>query len=379
MRNPRRFGNALPTDGYVRSLRGNFFPNAFPSQQGTIMVPMTWNNGNAQYEYWTTPEPVPDSLSQREREQLLKLPKISVRVREWVAEQIRGKTGESAVAVTLTRYLRENFTYELGAPDLNRLNPIEDFLFEQRNGHCERFASALAVALRIAGIPARVAVGYFPTRKNPFADFFNVSARDGHAWTEAFIEGKGWIILDATPYLAQNQVRGPSFVMSLFDWIEYVWYSKIVNYSRTDQTDILSGTLGIIQEIVTTCLQRPWIPGFLLLIAICAWIRRLPTNLFSFGRPGHRHPTDPEQQIREVQHFYHEMATLLARSGIARKPSQTPLEFLHELETQKIPCISEIQGITRIFCTVKYGKAELTEGLRLETRRMLETISHGNT
>jgi transglutaminase-like putative cysteine protease len=377
IRNPRRFGNALPTDGHVRSLHGNFFPHAILTQQGNVAVPMTWNNGNAHYEYWTTPGPVPDVLTKRERKQLLELPEISRRVHEMVAERVRGKTGDSAIAVGLARYLRENFTYQLGAPDLNRKEPIEDFLFEQKTGHCERFASALAVMLRMAGIPARVVVGYFPTRKNPFADFYNVSVRDGHAWTEAYIEGKGWVLLDATPYLAENRARTPSFVMSVFDWIEYVWYSKIVNYSRTDQKDVASGVFDVARMIYSVCMTRPWIPAMLVVVFVGFGFFRSSGRSRMLQRiRKDRTANETERQTREVRHFYDEMMKLLARSGMVRKPSQTPFEFLHALENENIPCITEIRGITQIFCAVKYGNSNLTQTLRSDVRSMLETITN---
>src|SRR5690606_12480839 len=74
------------------------------------------------------------------------------------------------------------------------------FLFETKRGHCEYFASALAVMLRTQGIAARVATGFSLGEANPITGFYEVRALDGHAWVEAYIPDAGWLMLEPTPF-----------------------------------------------------------------------------------------------------------------------------------------------------------------------------------
>ena len=120
--------------------------------------------------------------------------------------------------------------------------PVDDFIFNGKKGHCERFASAMALLLRMAGVPSRVVIGYCPSEMNQFANFYNVKAKHGHAWAEAYISGSGWMRFDATPVGDGGTVitMKSNFSLSLMDWFEYVWYSKIVGFSIQDQKSILT-------------------------------------------------------------------------------------------------------------------------------------------
>lgn len=97
------------------------------------------------------------------------------------------------------------FVYSTEVPELRGDDALRDFLFETQVGYCEYYATAMAVMLRAADIPARVAVGFLPGRVTTPAPeegepaTFTVSTSDAHAWVEVFFEGYGWVQMDPTP------------------------------------------------------------------------------------------------------------------------------------------------------------------------------------
>ena len=97
----------------------------------------------------------------------------------------------------LSDYFSKGFTYSTGVT-LSEKAPIRDFLFHTRRGHCEIYATAGALLLRSAGVPARVAVGFLGGEKNPFQNYYIVRFKNAHAWVEAWV-GRRWQVVDLTP------------------------------------------------------------------------------------------------------------------------------------------------------------------------------------
>jgi hypothetical protein len=141
-------------------------------------------------------------------------------------------------------YLRSNaFTYSLKGLPVSK-NPLEDFLFETKSGNCEFFASALAIMLRINGIPARLVGGYRGGYYNDVGQYYIVPQKYAHAWVEAYVKPKGWIRLDPTPAaldsFASLASGGNLLKFSiLMDTLNYYWYVLVINYNLEKQFSIL--------------------------------------------------------------------------------------------------------------------------------------------
>ena len=112
-------------------------------------------------------------------------------------------------------YLRRNFRYTLKLTGTPGRDPLAHFLFETRAGHCEYFASAMAVMLRAIGIPSREVNGFLPGEYNDLGGDYIVRASDAHSWVEAYFPGSGWITFDPTP-------PAPDSGYGLFDRDEHV-------------------------------------------------------------------------------------------------------------------------------------------------------------
>jgi protein-glutamine gamma-glutamyltransferase len=115
-------------------------------------------------------------------------------------------------------------------------NPLETFLFETKRGNCEYFASALAVMLRIAGIPSRLVGGYKGGYYNRVGKYYLIPQNNAHVWVEAYTKSAGWSRLDPTPARAEGATAlgtdSPFLKLRVFmDTANYYWYVFVINYN----------------------------------------------------------------------------------------------------------------------------------------------------
>ncbi len=123
------------------------------------------------------------------------------RIRQLAAEVAKGAPSQLDAAIALERHLRTQYQYDLGSVfNSQNATPLSEFLFESKRGHCEYFASALAVMLRTQDIPSRLVTGFSATNRNPLTGYYDIYALDGHAWVEALVDDQGWVILEPTAY-----------------------------------------------------------------------------------------------------------------------------------------------------------------------------------
>ena len=98
------------------------------------------------------------------------------------------------------RYLADGFTYSEAPPAASRT--LDGFLFESKQGFCQHYSGAMALLLRLAGIPARVATGFAPGSYDKKNKEYVVRDLDAHSWVEAFFPHIGWVTFDPTPAAA---------------------------------------------------------------------------------------------------------------------------------------------------------------------------------
>src|SRR5829696_8993791 len=276
-------------------------------------------------------------------------------------------------------------------------DPLSDFLFNVRAGHCEYFATAMAVMLRTLGVPARVVNGFQTGEYNAAADAFVVRQADAHSWVEVyFAEGDAWVAFDPTPAGGRpagtsgtglaGQLRRYADALELF-WIQHVVAydrqgqralartisSQINSYTRaaSDSADGLgalfavwfggkgggvSGALGYVTSPFALA------PASLLLAGVgLLWLRRKG----HFGRGPQR---GDEGAARAVVEFYERLTAALAARGLTRRADQTPLEFAEAVGG------SEVLAVTRAYNRVRYGAHDLTRAEAAEVERHLRRM-----
>lgn len=129
-------------------------------------------------------------------------PRARALAQSWIVDDPSGAT----IIARAMDYLRSQpFFYTLTPPALGA-QPVDEFLFETREGFCEHYASAMTVLLRAAGLPARVVMGYQGGELNGFGGYYIVRQSDAHAWTEVWLEDEGWVRVDAVAAVAPERV-----------------------------------------------------------------------------------------------------------------------------------------------------------------------------
>ncbi len=207
-----------------------------------INLPVGYHGGlmygvNSFFEDETAPvRTTPRQLTLREREELLQLPEIDPRIPRLAREMTRGGLNEMDRARMLEHRLRSDYGYTLELLPSAVPDPLANFLFERKKGHCEYFASAMAVMLRSLGIPARVVTGFQSGIYNPMTRLQVVRASDAHSWVEAWIPGNGWTTFDPTPADPSAAAAGLSARLALFfDAAEQFWQDWVVSYDLDRQ------------------------------------------------------------------------------------------------------------------------------------------------
>ncbi|MHB8874765.1 MAG: transglutaminase TgpA family protein [Myxococcaceae bacterium] len=164
-------------------------------------------------------------------------PGLDDRVGKLAKQVVGGERDPLAAALLLRDHLRSNFRYTLELPGEVE-DPLANFLFERKEGHCEHFATALTVLLRAGGFPARVAAGFYGGER--LAGHYVVRAGDAHAWAQVYVPGQGFVSVDATP--AEGRAASPSatwaWLISRYEELEALWRTSVIDYTLRDQADL---------------------------------------------------------------------------------------------------------------------------------------------
>jgi hypothetical protein len=162
------------------------------------------------YEYLATSEPMrledlPDGALIRAaagvHDDLLEIPEGGVlgeRLRV-LARRAAGEGSTKQQLLQLQNSIKTGFEYSLVTSNVRNLDPMENFLFEEKRGHCEFFATAGSLMARALGIPSRVAYGWAGGTWYESSGLFVFRANEAHAWTELWLDGYGWVAMDPTP------------------------------------------------------------------------------------------------------------------------------------------------------------------------------------
>ncbi len=304
---------------------------------------------------------LPAPLAQR----YFKVPPLAPRVAALARELAAGARSPLEKAQRIEAGLRQRYRYSLSLQRDRRLDPIEDFLFQQRAGHCEYFAASMALMLRLEGVPARVVNGFQPGEWNEFGRYFTVRQRDAHAWVEAFVPGAGWLTFDPSPRaeFEAAQGEGAGRIARYLDFLRTRWTRYVVDYSLRDQMQaalLLRQQTARLREGVDSALgglarwigvpigAGRWLVAAGVLGAAAALILRRQR---SAPRLGLRRRTDVP--------FYARLQRALARRGFIPAPGETPLELARRAGDTDGTSLAPAEEITRLYYRVRFGSEPL--------------------
>ena len=149
----------------------------------------------------------------------------------------------AAKADAIMAHLGRGFRYTLEQVHDPRKEPIEEFLLSRKEGHCEYFASAMALLMRAAGVPARHVAGFYGGQWNEVGHYLQVRQRDAHAWVEVYLGKRlGWVTYDPTPASGSAMARGglASRLRQMLDVVELAWFKYVIEYDLEKQMDVVS-------------------------------------------------------------------------------------------------------------------------------------------
>lgn len=169
--------------------------------------------------------------------------------RRWAGERTRPLDRVAAISAELSAFA---YTVEDQVPPLGT-TPLEHFLFNRKAGHCEYFATALAMMSRAVGVPARMVGGYQGGARHPSEGYLVFRQSDAHAWAEVFVGGVGWVPVDATP--GQILARPPlSTLAHLMETLQRNWEEYVVDFSLGTQLEAAQGLGAMLSRL------RNWSP-----------------------------------------------------------------------------------------------------------------------
>jgi hypothetical protein len=259
-------------------------------------------------------------------------------------------------------------------------DPVADFLFNVKAGHCEYFSTAMAVMLRTRGIAARVVNGFLPGEYNEAAGAYTVRQSDAHSWVEVYFpETRSWVTFDPTPSAGRVEPVRTGLTAQLQKYaeaLELVWFQYVVGYDKQEQRSLatslhnqvfdygrtVSNMLATIRSYFTSDLLSILVivTGLGIVVALVFCGRKI----WLLMRGGFRNSSEDEKTYSSVQ-FYERLISLMEQRGLARDKHLTPLEFASSLKS------SDAILITRAYNRVRYGGQRLSATEKKEVERAL--------
>jgi hypothetical protein len=347
------------------------------------------------------------------RQLFLQLPTgMDSRIRQKAQEITREADTAYDKARAIESFLKRNFSYTLDLKP-TKTDPLAEFLFDLKEGHCEYFATAMVVMLRSIGIPARIVNGFQMGEYNQISGFYTIRDSDAHSWVEAYFPGPDtWVEFDPTPSSGINDYSQGGLLAQLrqyIDALEVFWLDYIVTLDGEEQASMMAEIQKQLLEfknqvygyyksarrwvrgtISRLLLERQWgvanvlqAVGVLLALAAVslsvhitlAHRRRRRLAPTGYGPWWHRLLILPlwsrkrvsESQVSAVL-FYEQMLAVATRAGLIKRPDQTPVEFAESSGYE------EIREITRVYNRVRFGKAPLDEGEADRVKHLLTEL-----
>ncbi len=331
------------------------------------------------YTVWSEAIPTtPQPLSERERKLYTHLPNdLSPRVVALAQGWKQQSHSDEEIVRAASRFFQTGgFTYTLTPGRLPHDNAIDHFLFTSRQGFCEHYAAAFATLMRVAGVPSRVVVGYQGGEYNRWGGHYTIRQSDSHAWSEVYMDGRGWVREDPTALVAPervsygaesytaflgegpltdemrldrlNALNAPGSLHWLFrnglqawDSIDQQWNTMVLGYDQDMQ-------LTVMEKLGVSSLS--WLGGTAATLAVAfftLWLGAMIMQPAGWSRPA---PVDPARRL------YERFCSRLAQAaGVQRAAAEGPLDFSRRAEEAAPGYADEIQRITRLYVASRYA------------------------
>ncbi len=366
----------------ARTLNGNY--DLVAADSGGAVYDLDTQHAVSRYEassdLW---KPAPETLQDAGHtypagiaDTYLRLRAIDPRVRQLARQVTASDKTAFDKAAALENYLRTKYQYTLDLPQTAPADPIANFLFERRQGHCEYFASAMAVMLRSLGIPSRVVNGFHSEEFNDLTGNYVVRAKDAHSWVEAYFPGYGWQTFDPTPSDAFTSAEGWSRVSLYLDAMASFWREWVVSYDISHQYVLgqgaVNGTRNLWELVRTWARIRyqsiltwgreihhraersplQWMLAAVGVSLMFIFLRNLGWIMRSLRE--HRLRAHPERSPTQAATvWYLRMARALERYGMQKPQTLTPREFVEKIDNVNLR--EPVARFTEVYESARFG------------------------
>ena len=297
-----------------------------------------------------------DDYSAPEKRRYLQLPNLyGFKTKKLLKQFQQGLDPNLPYDVQLVTKVLDNFSnnpyYYSKKPPLLKYDPIDEFMLKTRTGFCEHFASAFTFIMRAAGIPARVVTGYRGGEYNSVGGYVVVRQSDAHAWSEVWLQGRGWVRVDPTasipPYRVRDERDTPYLLAGFFMW-DNDTVSKL-----GDWLDTLSYRwYGFLANVLQARMDSHWLEWFLqhkqyllpLLVLVLASLQVRRRWCQSHDR------TDP------VLLAYEKFCHKLRRLGLARLPHESASDYAVRVCEARPDLAVAVKNIASLYNQLRYGK-----------------------
>lgn len=284
-------------------------------------------------------------------------PRIRAIGATWRAQH--GDDGAAILAAAQNLFNQQLLIYTLNPPLLGA-DMVDEFLFDTKRGFCEHFAAAFVFALRSAGVPARVVAGYQGGEINPVDGYLEVRQYDAHAWTEAWIAGRGWVRIDPTAISAPSRINSnlaaavpaneglPLLARADMAWLKELryrldavtngWNQWVLGYNPQRQRDLLA-SLGLKEPDWRSMTAILSVLCGAIMLGLAGWILR------------NRLRVDP------VLAAWRKFTARLARRGIVWQAWEGPLAFAERAAAAAPAHGDGIREIAALYARLRYGPA----------------------
>ena len=328
---------------------------------------------------------------------------IDPRIAELTGRIVQNRSNRYDAATAVESYLQNNFGYTL-EQKAGGSQPLSDFLFNIKEGHCEYFSTALAVMLRTQGIATRVVNGFQRGEYNETADVYVVRQKNAHSWVEVYFPGeKAWVPFDGTPYAGRESTAGAvgftSRINQYMQALEAFWIEYFVAYDNQEQRSLYSsvkrgfsdfhrnssayledagakisqlwghirGDAGIKVSIFAAGQVLAVVLAIAGLVLLFVRVYRKVVKSKVWLRLRDRFFARRRASIVE---FYERMQTVLESKGFKREAHQTPLEFAFSVS------LPEAVRVTERYNDVRFGLKSLTNDEANEIETWLAELEH---
>jgi len=277
-------------------------------------------------------------------------------------------------------------------------DPASWFLFESKQGHCQFFATAMALLCQSVGVEARIVTGFLCVLYDDEIEEYAVLAQNAHAWTEVRTGDYEWETYDATPSAALNEiyVRDPSMIDNLrwlYEDLEDGWSASVLEFDSASQQQItqrlqfdLWGFLSLTWDQIAAWARgvnrafRFGVSGYIWLGIVAAGIVVAIIVLFQLlHRRGRTHDvmqlkgcsTTQRRLLRKDAYFYVEMLGLLSKYGFGKPQWQSPLAFANHIPEQHESIAGLVKSLTQRYYAIRFGDQRPSDKDREHSKKQM--------